>query len=244
MAPRVLLLLMCLPLRADGLGDLRATLGRLKGAEATKVALEYQFWRELKTGKLPEVTQGTVTAQVEDGPQGLRVTWEHATQEKAEAELQAGFLDPARVQPTAQILRSLTPLDIGVHLHGAQTLARELTGAQLLETRPEAWAGKPATVLVLKLEADLNPNLRKAIKEIKARGWVWLGPDGVPLAFRTEVDYTGSRFLIRFKGTQREEVHFAARGNRLQVTWAQNEERTSGFGESMATKRVYRLTAN
>ena len=30
----------------------------------------------------------------------------------------------------------------------------------------------------------------------------------------------------------------------LLVTWAQNEESTSGLGESMATKRVYRLTPN
>ena len=244
MASRILLLLIFLPLRADGLGDLRATLGRLKGTEPARVTFEYQFWRELKTGKVPEVTQGALTAQVEDGPQGLRVAWDRATQAQAEAELQAAFLDPLRLQPTAQILRSLTPLDIGVHLHAAQTLARQLTGAQLLATRTEAWAGKPATVLVLKLEADLNPNVRKAVKEVDGKGWVWLGADGTPLAFRTEVEYVGSRFLISFRGTQREEVHYATRGTRLLVTWAQNEERTSGFGESMATKRSYRITAN
>jgi hypothetical protein len=239
---RSLLLLAALPLCADGLGDLRLALRKLPGVEPAKVAFDYQYWREIQESKHPVVTQGSVQAQVEDGPQGLRITWDRPTLALAEAELQVAFDDPTRPAPVSQIMRSLTALDIDEHMHGAQTLARDLTGARLLETRSEDWKGKPATVLVLQLEAVIHPNIRKAVKDVKATGWVWLSPDGTPLAFRTDVTYKGSRFLISFQGTQKEEIHYQRKGNRLLVTWAQNEERTSGFGDSMATKRVYRIT--
>ena len=241
---RTLLLLAALPLGADELGDLKATLNHLPGGEVARVAFEYHFWREIQENKSPLVTQGAVTAQVEDGPQGLRVTWDRATLAQAEAELQSEFLDPVKSAPISQILRSLTTLDIDEHMHGVEALARALTGARLLEAHPEAWHGKPATVLALHLEAVLNPTIRSAVKEVKALGWIWVDPQGIPLAFRSEINYKGRRFLISFQGTQKEERHFQRKGNRLLVTWAQNEERTSGFGQSMTTKRVYRITAN
>jgi hypothetical protein len=241
---RALLLLATLPLCADGLGDLRAALGRLQGPDTAKVSFEYQFRRELQEGKGPSVTQGAVTAQVEDGPQGLRITWDRATLLQAEGELQGAFQDPLKPAPISQILRSLTSLDIDEHLHGAQTLLRDLTGAHLKETRPDAWQGKPAQLLVLDLEAVINPNIRPAVKEVKAQGLLWVGSDGSPLAFRSDVAYKGSRFLIAFHGIRKEELHYQRRGNRLLVTWAQSEERTSGFGESVGTKREYHITAS
>ena len=241
---RSLVLLAALPLGAQELGDLRTTLSHLPSGEMARVAFDYHFWREIREGGQPLVTQGAVIAQVEDGPQGLRITWDRATLAQAEAELQGEYLEPTKPAPVSQIMRSLTALDVDEHLHGAESLARSLTGARILESRSEPWQGKPATLLTLHLEAVINPTIRSAVKEVQAVGWIWLDPQGFPLAFRSEVNYSGRRFLIKFQGTMKEDRHFQHRGNRLLVTWAQSEERTSGFGQSVTTKRVYRITAD
>jgi hypothetical protein len=238
-------LLASLPLCADGLGDLRATLKRLQGTEPVKATVDYQFWRQTSEEGGPVTVQGTVATRAEDGPQGLRVNWDRATLQAAESELRASSLAPSRQAPTAQIMKSLTALDIAEHLHEGDTLDRMLLQATLLESRPDNWQGKPATLLVVRLVPLLTPpSLRLAVKEIDAKAQLWLGADGAPLAYRSEVDYKGSRFLIHFQGVQKEEIHFLRSGNRLVGTWAENEERQSGLGQSMATRRVYRIALN
>ena len=238
----ILILLAALPLRADALGDLNAALGRLRGGETTQVSFEYQFWREIKEDGKPMVTQGVATARVEDGPQGLRMAWDRATLNQAEAELALEHRDPAKTAPITQILRNLTPLDVAEHMHGAEVLTRTLVGAKLLETRSEPYLGRPATLLKLQLEPVMHPNIRKSIKEVKAFASIWVGADGTPMAYKAEVNYRGSRFLISYHGTQKEEYHYQHKGGRLLVNWSQYEERTSGFGQSVATKKVYKLT--
>jgi hypothetical protein len=80
------------------------------------------------------------------------------------------------------------------------------------------------------------------VKEIIANARLWVGAEGVPLAYRSDVTYKGSRFLIRFQGMQTEEIHFQRSGNRLVAVWANNEERQTGLGQSLDTRRSYRIT--
>jgi hypothetical protein len=241
----VLLLLAGSCLRADGLGDLRLTLKRLQGSEPVKATLDYQFWRQVSEPGGPVTIQGGATTRAEDGPQGLRVTWERATLQAADAEQRASALAPFLETPTAQILRSLSALDIAEHLNEGQTLDRLLLQATLLETRQGAWLDKPATVLVVRIAPLLTPpSLRRAVKEVTARAEVWLGADGTPLAYHSDVSYKGSRYLIHFQGVQTEEIHFVRSGNRLVASWASNEERQSGLGQSLETRRVYRISLN
>jgi hypothetical protein len=247
-APRaieLLLLLAFLPVRADGLGDLHAVLKRLQGTEPLRATVDYTFWRQTTEDGGPVTLQGSVTTRAEDGPQGLRIGWDHATLQAAEAEQRATSLTPSRLAPTAQIMKSLTALDVAEHLHEGETLDRLLLQATLVETRQDNWEGKPATLLVFHTVPVITPpSLRRAVKEIVAQAQLWIGADGVPLAYRSEVNYKGSRFLIRFQGLQKEEIHFLRSGNRLVGSWASNEERQSGLGQSMATKRSYRIALN
>ena len=241
----LLLLLAWLPLNADALADLHATLKRFQGSDPVRASLNYQFWRQTSEDGGPVVVQGKVDTRAEDGPQGLRLSWDRSTLQQAEAEQVASALDPANQAPTAQLMRSLTALDVGEHLNEGDSLERLLAQSTLLETRPEPWQGKPAQVLVLSLAPLLfPPSLRKAVKEIKAQARVWVAPDGTPLAYRSEVDYNGSRFMIHFQGTQKEEIHLLRTGNRLVGAWAQNEEKQTGLGQSMSTRRIYRIALN
>lgn len=244
-AIRFVLLLACLPLRADALGDLRTALKRLQGSDPVKATVDYQYWRQTSEDGGPVTVQGSVTTRAEDGPQGLRIVWDRATLVAADLELRASALAMVQQAPTAQIMRSLTALDIDEHLNEGATLDRLLLQATQMDVRPDTWQGRPATLLAVRLVPLLNPpSLRRAVKEVTAQAQLWLAADGTPLAWRSEVNYKGSRFLIRFQGVQKEEIHFLRSGNRLLGVWASNEERQSGFGQSMATRRNYRIAVN
>ena len=239
----LVLLLAGPPAAADALDDLRSTLKRLQGAEPVKAAVEFQFARTTSEDGGPVTLQGTVTARVEDGPQGLRIAWDRATLQQAESEQRLYALDPLIPAPTAQIMRSLTALDLAEHLHQGETLERLLLQASLLETRPDPWQGRPATLLVVQFRPVLNPpSLRRAVNEAKGQARIWLGPDGVPLAWRGDVTYKGSRFMIHFHGTQTAEVRLLRTGTRLVGAWAQYEEHQDGLGQSLVTRRGYRFT--
>jgi hypothetical protein len=80
------------------------------------------------------------------------------------------------------------------------------------------------------------------MKELKVDGKVWIGADGIPLAFTSLVAYKGSRLLITFEGGSSQDLQFAKVGNRLMVTRGSSEEHNAGFGASTQTKRMMTLT--
>jgi hypothetical protein len=243
--PLLLGFILAVPSAADALGDLRATLGRLHGVEPVSATVDFQFWRQITESGKPAILQGGVLARAEDGPQGLRIGWDRSTLEQAEAEQRATALNSDIPAPTAQVMRSLTALDLAEHLHAGETLERLLLGATQQETRSEAWQGRPATLLVVRLAPVLSPaGLRSAVKEVTGQARIWLGPDGSPLAYAADVKYTGSRYWIRFQGFQKEEIHYLRTGNRLVAVWSQNEEHQSGLGQSMSTRRGFRIGLN
>jgi hypothetical protein len=241
----LLLLPGCPALRADALADLHSVLKRLQSADPVTATLEYQFRRETTEDGSPSLLAGSVTTRTEDGPLGLRVAWDRATLLEAEAESRASAMDPATPNPIGQIMRLLTAIDIAEHLHAGETLDRILLRARLQETRPEPWEGKPATLLVLNTVPVISPpNLRSIVKDVQGQARIWVGADGTPLAWIHEVNYKGSKYLVRFQGTLKEEIHFQRSGNRLLCAWAQNDDRQSGLGQTLTTHRVYRIALN
>lgn len=230
------------PLWANGLDDLRATLQRLQGGDPVKATLEHSFWRQTTDDKKPVISQGKVAAQLEEGPQGLKVTWARPTLQQAVKELAAQEQEPDRAAPTRTALRNLDPLETTEALSHAEALLRDLGQAQLQEERSEPWQGRPARLLVLKLQPKIPANQRKYLKELKADAKVWVGPDGLPLAFSSAVAYRGSRMLISFEGGNNQERQFTKVGGRLVVTKATSEDRNSGLGASSLTKKVTTLT--
>jgi hypothetical protein len=234
----VLLLFLALPLSANGLDDLRATLQKLPGGEPVKATLEHSFWRQTMDDKKPTVSQGKVSAQVEDGPQGLRVTWTRPTLQQAGRELSAQEREPERTTPTRTALRNIDALEASESLNHAEALVRDLAQAQIQEEKAEPWQGHPAKLLVLKLTPRIPESQRKYLKELKVEGRVWIAPDGLPLAFSSSVAYKGSRMFISFEGGNTQDLQFAKVGNRLVVVRATSEDRNSGFGASSQTKKT------
>ncbi len=240
----LLALSLALTLSASGLDDLRATLQKLQGGEAVKATLEHSFWRQTMDDKKPTVSQGKVSAQLEDGPQGLKVSWTRPTLQQAERELSAQEREPEKATPTRTALRNVDPLETAESLNHAEALLRDLAQAQLQEEKADAYQGRPARLLILKLTPKIPESQRKYLKELKVDAKVWIGPDGLPLAFSSSVAFKGSRMFISFEGGNTQERQFTKVGGRLVVTRATSEDRSSGFGASSQTKKTTVLTVS
>lgn len=238
----LLLLPLTLTLSAGSLDDLRAALQKLPGGEPVKATLEHSFWRQTVDDKKPTISQGKVVAQLEDGPQGLRVTWSRPTLTQASKELAAQEREPERTTPTRTALRNIDPVEAAEALNHVDALLRDLGQAQLLEEKVEAWQGHPAKLLALKLSPKIPEAQRKYLKELKVEARIWIAPDGLPLAFASSVAYKGSRMFISFEGGSTQELQFARLAGRLVVTRATSEDRNSGFGASSQTKKTTTVT--
>lgn len=242
-----LVLLLCAgPLAADTFSELKSQLAQMSGGDPVKASVEVQFWRQVVDEKKPVVSQGKATAQVEDGPQGLRIGWSRGLLQQAQAESRAQSLDPDKPVPTRSAMDSLGAVGMSEYLSYAGPLLRELERAQarVQEERQETWNGRPARLLVLKVEPRIPSTQRKYIKDLKVEARLWVGQDGLPLAYASSVAFKGSRFFVSFEGSSAEEIHFSRAGTRLLAVRVTSENQNSGLGQQSQRKSTTTLTVN
>lgn len=231
--------------QADTLSELKGLLPSLNGAEPIKASVDYQFWNRQGDDKKPVITEGRARTQVEDGPQGLRMTWSRNTLQAAAQEAKAKALDPEKKTPTRRALEGLKALEVNDYLNGADELLRTLEQSQLVQERLDTWEGKPAKLLQLKVTPKLGQQERKYIKEMEATAKVWVSSEGLPLAAETEVRMKGRALLvISFEQHQKEAFQFTRVGNRLVVLRHAQESSGSGGGEKGQSKTVMSLSLN
>ena len=244
MRVRLLVLLLATGLlRADALADLKGTLSRLNGQDPMKASVTYQFWSRQGDDKKPVVTEGKANAFVEEGPQGLKMSWSRALLQAAAQEARAQAKDPEQRASTRRAIEGLKAVEVSDYLSGAEELLRTLEQGQLLDEKAEAWQGKPAHLLRFKLTPKLSKQNQKYVKELVATASVWVGADGLPLAAETQTHMKGRALLvISFEQDQKESFQFARVGNRLVVTHHTAESRGSGGGEQGQSKTVVTLT--
>jgi len=239
------LLLACSLVRADTLSDLKVTLSRLNGQDPLKASVEYQFWNKQGDDKKPVITEGKATTVVEDGPQGLKMSWSRGLIQAASQEAKAKSLDPEKKTPTRRAIEGLKAIEVNDYLNGAEELLRTLEQSELVEEKPEAWQGKPARLLRFKVTPRMGQQERKYIKEMEATAKVWVGADGLPLAAESQVRMKGRALLvISFEQQQKEEFQFLRTGNRLVVVHHIQESSGSGGGERGQSKSVVSLSLN
>ena len=236
------LALALLPLRADGLTDLRTRLGQLQGQDAVKGQLGRDLWQQDKDGKeAAKVLQGSLQVYVEAGPQGLHLQVAPSLLAQARREQEATLKDPEKDSATARVLKGMNPVDLAEGLNAADGLLRDLAQSTLLEEKADTFEGQPARLLLLKPEPKLNAQAKKAVKSLVASLKVWVAPDGTPLALEEEVTFKASRFFISFEGTTKKKQRFRRVGNRLVSLVAEEESSNSGFGNVQQKKVVTRF---
>jgi hypothetical protein len=239
------LLLVGALLPADTLSDLKGTLTRLNGQEPLRASVDYQFWNRRGDDKKPVITEGKATTQVEDSPQGLKLSWTRTLIQAANDEAKAKVLDPEKNTPTRSALEGLKAVEVSDYMNGAGELLRMLEQSQLVGEKQETWQGKPARLLQLKVTPRLPQEIKKRVKELDATAKVWVSPEGIPLAAESQLHIKGRALLvISFEQQQKEEFHFARSGNRLVVVHHVQENSGSGGGEKNQSKTVMNLSLN
>lgn len=230
-------------LQADTLADLKSALARLNGQDPVKATVEYQFWSKQGDEKKPVITEGKATTFLEDGPQGLKMSWSRALLQAASQEAQLQAKDPEKKGTTRRAIEGLKAIEASEYLNGAEELLRTLEQGQVVEEKTEAWQGKPAKLLAFKLTPKLAKQDQKYIKEMEATAKVWIGTDGLPLAAETQTRMKGRALLvISFEQLQKAAFQFQRVGNRLVVIHHTQENSGSGGGEKGQSKTVISLT--
>jgi len=234
-----------LPLRADSLADLKARLRALNGSESLKASVDYQIWSRSGDVKKPVITQGKVTAWVEEGPQGLKIFWGRDLIQKAIQEARLQNTDPEKTTPTRRAMGSLGALDLEEYFNSGEKLLQDLEQATLVEEKSDTLDGKLVRLLSFKLEPRMSKQQRKYVKELDATAKLWVDKDGVPVGAEQNVKVKGKALLvISFQSEQHDEFRFARIGERLVTVSHIHEDSGSGGGESGASKQVTTLRYN
>ncbi|HLO68741.1 MAG TPA: hypothetical protein VK188_17075 [Holophaga sp.] len=230
-------------LRADALADFKGRLQKVPRAEGLRAAVEVETWSRQGDDKAPRITQGRAQAWVESGAQGLRVAWAPDLVQKALQEARAQKADPEAPAPTRAGMAALTVAEIMDGLHPAERILQDLEGAKLLEARPDTLDGRPAQLLVVKLEPAMNGRDRKYVKAFEGTARYWLGPDGLPLAEERQFRLKGKALLvISFSVEDKRSWRFRSVNGSLVAVRHTRENTSSGGGENGQTKASITVT--
>jgi hypothetical protein len=229
------------PARADGLSDLRAALARLPGMAPVRAALELSVANRTK-GESNRIDEGRTRVELAAGPQGLSIRYPQAELDQAGAEMRAQRANPERASPERTALREVNGLDAAEYLSFAGSLLARLERATLVEERREAYQGRPASVLVLKLAPALRKEEMAHVKESVYTMKLWVGGDGVPLAAETSLQGKAGILFLNFRNLSHERWEFARAGDRLVVTRHHQEVDAMGLGQEFHRRTTAVLT--
>jgi len=237
----LLLLLFSPLLHADTLADLKQRLASLNGATPITAKVDYEFSSE-EGDDLAVKTEGRASARVEDGPDGITITWPRDVIARADEEARVPGGTADKRPGTRRAVGYIGPALVHDHLNAAVGLLQMLNQAELLEEKRDTWEGQPATLLALKVNPQLNAQARKYVKELTTTGRLWLGADGLPLASETQQRQKGRAFLvISFEVTDRQEYRYTTIGDRLVVLRHAKENEGSGAGQRSRTKDLFTI---
>ena len=133
---------------------------------------------------------------------------------------------------TRDVLKALDAAQALNLLDAADSLRRGLERATLLEDKPDTHKGRPARLLVLRIDLGLDEEGRKALKSSDAIEKIWLDTDGIPIAMDRNVDARFSKFLIGYKIHEHEAREYQRTAGRLVATTVTKENSGAGLGHS------------
>jgi hypothetical protein len=169
---------------------------------------------------------------VESGGDGLRLSW---SPDQIKASRKAAWAETTNPDTPRSDISTLKALEAGHALNlldAADPLRRGLERAPLLEDKSDTHKGKPARLLVIRIELALDEEERKALKSSEAIEKLWLDSDGIPIAMDRNIEAKFSKFLIGFKIHEHETREFQRASGRLVTTSSTKESCGSGFGHS------------
>lgn len=238
------LLLVSLPLAADPIGDVRTALGRLAAREPVRATYELQ--RSVITeGKFDnDRFAGKVSVELEGSASGFHIVIPRPLLDEIARERTATARNPKQKAATVGALNEIDPADTADALDFAPTLVRLLDGAKLVSDAGGTWQGKPARVLVVRVNNRLDPEDEGRVKISENKLTLWLGADLVPLAAEHVTNAKFSLLFLKGEMKQKKSWHLARAADRLIRARYESTQSSSGMGQKgnetvVATVRVH-----
>jgi hypothetical protein len=217
---------------ADGLTDVRAALQKLQSDHPLRARVEIKTRRSGGESNKQKQSESISSVTVESGAEGLKLSW---SPDQIKASRKAAWAEIANPDAPKSDIATLKTLEAGQGLNlldAADPLRRGLERARLLEDKSDTYKGKPARLLVIRIDLTLDEEERKALKSSEAIEKLWLDADGIPIAMDRNIDAKFSKFLIGFKIHEHETREFQRAGGRLVTIYSKKESSGSGFGHS------------
>jgi hypothetical protein len=227
---------------ADGLTDVRATLQKLQSDQPLRARVEIKTRRSGGESSKQKQSDSVSSVIVESGGDGLKLSW---SPDQIKASRKAAWAETANPDAPKSDLATLKALEAGQALNlldAADPLRRGLERATLLEDKPDKYKGKPARLLVIRIDIALDEEERKMLKSSEAIEKLWLDADGIPIAMDRSIDARFSKFLIGFKIHEHETREFQRAGGRLVTLSSTKESSGSGFGHSEESHTAIAVT--
>ena len=219
-------------LLADGLTDVRAALQKLQSDQPLRARVEIKTRHSGGESNKQKQSESVSSVIVESGAEGLKLSW---SPDQIKQSRKAAWAETANPDAPKFDIATLKALEAGHALNlldAADPLRRGLERARLLEDKSDTYKGKPARLLVIRIELALDEEERRALKSSEAIEKLWLDADGIPVAMDRNIDAKFSKFLIGFKIHEHETREFQRAAGRLVTTSSTKESSGSGFGHS------------
>jgi hypothetical protein len=236
------LLLVPTLLFADGLTDVRAALQKLQSDQPLRARVEIKTRRSGGESNKQKQSESVSSVIVESGAEGLKMSW---SADQIKQSRKAAWAETTNPDAPKSDLATLKTLEAGHALNlldAADPLRRGLERARLLEDKSDNYKGKPARLLVIRIELALDEEERKALKSSDAIEKLWLDADGIPIAMDRTIDAKFSKFLIGFKIHEHETREFQRAAGRLVTIVSTKESSGSGFGHAEESRTTIAVT--
>jgi hypothetical protein len=230
----LLLLLATLSLHADPLADLRSILQRYPAK--TRFAASASL-RVSGKSEDADARAGSTRFDVTSEGGALALALPADTLNAAAAEADRKKRDTESPTPTRNAMVALTVFDIVDALDVGAMLLHDLDGATLIGQSESSSGGKPATLLRINVKPDLAGTRSKLVNEPVIELRVWLNRDGIPIAAERDSTYSASVLFVKAANVRKERWEIAAAGDRLYATRADQSNRASAAGKTLASSR-------
>ncbi|MDP9194138.1 MAG: hypothetical protein M3P06_20770 [Acidobacteriota bacterium] len=240
------LLIFCLlgAVRASAatIDDVKAAVNRLEAKHPVRATLTIDQSVKSAGRFANETTARLATAELSHDAAGVSITIPQALLDKASKEGRAAETDRNAAEDAIGSIRSLSVVEA---LNFRDSLLALLRNATVVEENRVAFRGRPARLLVLKLNAQ--PRKKSGTIQIGTvktddRMSLWIGDDNVPLAAERDEKTTAGFMFIRGSYSSHTSYTFTRANDRLVLARTEISEGGSGMGQKVEKRSVHALT--
>ncbi|MES2489694.1 MAG: hypothetical protein V4607_07865 [Pseudomonadota bacterium] len=225
---------------ADGQDDLRSALKRLQGSTAVSGVITAKVVDAHGPRDKTKKQTSELSARAEDGPSGLKISYDRETASRLDADSLKKELDPKAQLDALPAATAFGYQDVRDMSSAGPALSRILEGGEFESESKGNWNGAPARVLKysMGLPSILNDTQRSYVKDHTGTLEVWIATDGTPLGSLWKDTTKGRAFMVlSLQFVNEQKYSYAVVGDRLVAT-ARYFRRVIGQGDDVQERTI------